>query len=182
MLYDENKYPPSNIWNADETGFQGSRDKGMKILAKKGTKSVYGITCDSREWMTVLCCVNAAGHAIPSYYIFKGSRMSDNYIEDCEAGPAMAMQKKAWMTGELFQAWLEHLRKFIIQDIRFDSRHLLVLDGHGSHVSLEVVARAHEAGIDTITLLAHTSHKLQPLDVSVFKSLKTNFCKERAMW
>ncbi|KAI5070476.1 hypothetical protein GOP47_0014819 [Adiantum capillus-veneris] len=124
MLYDENKYPPSNIWNADKTRFQGSRDKGMKILAKKGTKSMYGIICDSREWMTILCCVNAAGHAIPSYYIFKGSRMNANYIEDCKAGDAMAMQKKAWMTGDLFQAWLEHLRKFIIQDIGFDSRHL----------------------------------------------------------
>ncbi|KAI5058629.1 hypothetical protein GOP47_0026799 [Adiantum capillus-veneris] len=93
-LYDENKYPPSNIWNVDETGFQGSRDKGMKILAKKGTKSLYGITCDSREWMTVLCCVSVDGHAIPSYYIFKGSRLKNNYIEDCEPWAAMAMQKK----------------------------------------------------------------------------------------
>ncbi|MCO5556253.1 hypothetical protein L7F22_009799 [Adiantum nelumboides] len=62
------------------------------------------------------------------------------------------------------------------------SRHLLILDGHGSHVSLEVVASAHEAGIDIVTLPAHTSHKLQPLDVSIFKSLKGNFKKERAIW
>ncbi|MCO5566881.1 hypothetical protein L7F22_020564 [Adiantum nelumboides] len=171
-LYAEHNYPPSNIWNADETGFQDLRDKGMKVLAWKGSKAVYDVTCDSREWMTILCCVNAAGYAIPSYYIFKGSRIVSNYIENCEQGVAMAVQKKAWMTKELFQAWLQHFENSIMIDISKESRHLLILDGHGSHVSLEVVAKAHALGIDIITLPAHTSHKLQPLDVSVFKSLK----------
>ncbi|MCO5581457.1 hypothetical protein L7F22_035342 [Adiantum nelumboides] len=174
-LYDEHKYPPSYVWNANETGFQGSRDKGMKILAKKGAKAVYGVTCDSKEWMTVLCCVNAEGRSIPSYYIFKGSKITSNYIENCEEGAAMAMQKKAWMTSELFQAWLEHFDNAITQMIGKTSRHLLILDGHESHVSQEVVAKAYEAGIDIITLPTHTSHKLQPLDVSAFKSLKVQF-------
>ncbi|MCO5547573.1 hypothetical protein L7F22_001024 [Adiantum nelumboides] len=118
-LYNVNNYPPSNIWNADETGFQGSRDKGMKVLARKGSKSIYGITCDSREWMTVLCCVNAAGQTIPSYYIFKGSIITSNYIENCEQGAAMAMQQKAWMTGELFQAWINHFKQSIEQNMGF---------------------------------------------------------------
>ncbi|KAI5082358.1 hypothetical protein GOP47_0002101 [Adiantum capillus-veneris] len=156
--------------------------QGMKVLAKKGAKAVYAITCDSREWMTVLCCVNPAGQAIPSYYIFKGSRITMNYIQHCEPGAAMAMQKKAWMTGELFQAWLEHFDNAITQTMGKGNRHLLILDGHGSHVSLDVIAKAHNAGIDIITLPVHTSHKLQPLDVSVFKSLKVQFRKERDIW
>ncbi|MCO5601398.1 hypothetical protein L7F22_055518 [Adiantum nelumboides] len=94
----------------------------------------------------------------------------------------MAVQKKAWMTGELFQAWLEHFDKAITELVGKESRHLLILDGHGSHVSLEVVERARDWGIDLITLPAHTSHKLRPLDVSVFKSLKTHFRKERDIW
>ncbi|MCO5614372.1 hypothetical protein L7F22_068651, partial [Adiantum nelumboides] len=117
----------------DETGFQGSRDKGMKVLAKKGTKPVYGITCDSREWMTVLCCVNAFGKAIPSYYIFKGSRINGNYVQNCELGAAMAVQRKAWMIGELFKAWLELFENAIMNDMGKENRHLLILDGHGSH-------------------------------------------------
>ncbi|MCO5551985.1 hypothetical protein L7F22_005493 [Adiantum nelumboides] len=181
-LYSEHNFPPTNIWNADETGFQGSRDKGMKVLARKGAKAVYGITADSREWMTVLCCVNAARHAIPSYYIFKGHRITCNYIQYCEPGAAMAMQKKAWMTGELFHAWLVHFDNAITLSIRKSSRHLLILDGHGNHVSMNVIAKAQDFGIDIITLPAHTSHKLQPLDDSVFKSLKVQFWKERDIW
>ncbi|MCO5593374.1 hypothetical protein L7F22_047386 [Adiantum nelumboides] len=93
----------------------------------------------------------------------------------------MAMQRKAWMTEELFQAWITHFKQSIEQNIDFSQQHLLILDGHGNHVFLEKVASAHEAGIDIVTLLAHTSHKLQqPLDVSVFKSLKRSFRKERA--
>ncbi|KAI5082720.1 hypothetical protein GOP47_0002463 [Adiantum capillus-veneris] len=153
----------------------------MKVLAKKGSRSVYGVTCDSREWMTILCCVNAIGEAIPSYYIFKGSRITTNYIRFCEPGAAMAVQKKAWMTGELFQAWLKHFDDAISLQGK-ENRHLLVLDGHGSHVSLEVVAKAKESGIDIVTLPAHTSHKLEPLDVSVFKPLKVQFRKERDKW
>ncbi|MCO5587327.1 hypothetical protein L7F22_041276 [Adiantum nelumboides] len=94
----------------------------------------------------------------------------------------MAMQKKAWMIGKLFQAWLQHFDNSIMIGIGKESRHLLILDGHRSHVSLEVVAKAHASGIDIITLPAYTSHKLQPLDLLVFKSLKVQFQKERDIW
>ncbi|KAI5073619.1 hypothetical protein GOP47_0011632 [Adiantum capillus-veneris] len=108
----------------------------------------------------------------------------NNWVDHprCRYGAAMSMQRKAWMTGELFQAWLDHLIKSINEHMGFEHRHLRILDGHGSHVSLEVVAKAYDSGIDIVTLPAHTSHKLQPLDVSVFKSLKANFRKERAIW
>ncbi|MCO5587329.1 hypothetical protein L7F22_041278 [Adiantum nelumboides] len=94
----------------------------------------------------------------------------------------MAVQEKAWMIGELFQAWLQHFDNSIMIDIGKESRHFLILDGHGSHISLEVVAKAHASGIDIITLPTHTSHKLQAFDVSVFKSLKVQFRKERDIW
>lgn len=44
------------------------------------------------------------------------------------------------------------------------------------------MAKAYDEGVDILTLPAHTSHKLQPLDVSVFKTLKTQFRKERDIW
>lgn len=62
-----------------------------------------------------------------------------------------------------------------------EDRHLLVLDGHGSHVTLEVVEKARSEGLDIITLPSHTSHRLQPLDVSIFKPFKVVFraCRDR---
>jgi hypothetical protein len=46
------------------------------------------------------------------------------------------------------------------------------LDGHGSHVTLEVIEQIKEFGLDTITLPSHTFHALQPLDVACFKPFK----------
>jgi hypothetical protein len=53
--------------------------------------------------------------------------------------------------------------------------HLLILDGHGSHVTLEVVHKAKQIGLDLLTLPSHTFHRLQPLDVSIFRPFKYAF-------
>ena len=54
---------------------------------------------------------------------------------------------------------------------------LLIQDGHSSHVSIELIEKAHENNVCLLCLPAHTSHILQPLDVGVFKSFKSNFNK-----
>jgi hypothetical protein len=45
---------------------------------------------------------------------------------------------------------------------------LLIYDGHGSHEQLELISIACDCNIILFCLLPHTTHKLQPLDVSVF--------------
>ena len=54
---------------------------------------------------------------------------------------------------------------------------LLVLDGHASHVTVDVVELARRNDIHMLCLPAHTTHMLQPLDVGVFKPLKTYYYK-----
>jgi hypothetical protein len=44
------------------------------------------------------------------------------------------------------------------------------------------VQEARRAGLDLLTLPAHTSHALQPLDVSVFKPFKQFFHQYRDFW
>ena len=75
----------------------------------------------------------------------------------------MGMQLNAWMTRWLFC-------------------HLLILDGHHSHVTLEVVKISMESGIDIVSLPCHTSYTLQLLDVACFKPFKTAFRKIRDKW
>jgi len=45
---------------------------------------------------------------------------------------------------------------------------LLILDGHGSHISFEFIQYCIESGIHLICLPAHSTHLLQPLDVGLF--------------
>ena len=60
--------------------------------------------------------------------------------------------------------------------------HFLLLDGHNSHVTLEVARAAKAVGLDLVSLSSHTSHALQPLDVAVFKPLKGHFREYRDFW
>ena len=86
----------------------------------------------------------------------------------------MAMQPRVWMTSYLFGAWISYFIELVRKSssISQEHCHLLILDGHISHVSVEVVHEARKARLDLLTLPSHTLHALQPLDVSVFKPFK----------
>jgi len=66
--------------------------------------------------------------------------------------------------------------------ISHGNRHFLLLDGHESQMMLEVVQKARVEGLDIITLPSHTSYRLQPLDVTIFKSFKVAFKAHRDKW
>jgi len=74
-----------------------------------------------------------------------------------------------------FQRVSIFFKRSIPSGISITNRHMLILDGHGSHVTLEVIEQVQEFGLDMITLPLHTSHALQPLDVACFKPFKITF-------
>ncbi|CAN0427610.1 unnamed protein product, partial [Hapterophycus canaliculatus] len=55
--------------------------------------------------------------------------------------------------------------------------HVIVLDGHVLHVSLEVIKLAISLNIVLIQLPSHTSHITQPLDVAAFGCFKKELTK-----
>lgn len=54
-----------------------------------------------------------------------------------------------------------------------ENKLLLIISGYAAHVQYSVIKFLKENGIVVIGLLAHTSHVLQPLDVSVFSAYKS---------
>ncbi|XP_059077024.1 MFS-type transporter clz9-like [Cryptomeria japonica] len=174
------RHPDLTIRTAE--GVQAGRNYGMQVIAKLGSRSVPQILSKSREWITILCCVNAVGHSIPGFYLFKAKRQLKNYIANYEPGACMAAQPHAWMTKEFFLNWLYHFARSISGGVSPTNRHLLIFDSHRSHVALTTIHEARSLGIDLLTLPAHTSHKLQPLDVSVFSPFKAHFKSERSKW
>jgi hypothetical protein len=53
------------------------------------------------------------------------------------------------------------------------NHHLLILDGHNLHVTLDVVHKTMGVQVDFITLPSHTSHALQLLNVFVLNLSKS---------
>ena len=49
---------------------------------------------------------------------------------------------------------------------------LLIMDGHGSHITGKLIAACISKSIDLLIMPPHCSHVLKPLDVGVFGPLK----------
>ena len=88
------------------------------------------------------------------------------------------------MTQFLFSSWISYFINSLQSQggISPENRHLLIVDGHNSHVILEVMKKSMEVGLDLVTLPSHTSHRLLPLDVSVFAPFKRGFKCYRDAW
>ena len=145
---------------------------------------MHSIEPDQRKHLSVLSCVNAVGGHIPNFYILKDIYFREDYIANYEQGVVMGMQPNAWMTRWLFESSISHFIECLKQgpSIDLNNHHVLILDGHNSHVTLEVVRISMESGLDIVSLPFHTSHALQPLDVSCFKPFKIAFRKIRDRW
>ena len=63
-----------------------------------------------------------------------------------------------------------------------DSPVLLLLDNHSSHLSVDVLEMAKSSGIIMLSFPPHCSHRLQPLDRSVFGPFKRSYYTQMDAW
>lgn len=75
------------------------------------------------------------------------------------------------MTTELFRKWLNHFGKHNPQELPL----FLVMDQHETHCGWHVIDMCRANAIEIVLLPPHTTHMLQPLDISVFNPLKAVF-------
>ena len=131
----------------------------MKVITVKGSRSVLTTTTKDRKWMILLVVGNAIGYSIPSLYIFSRAKRREDYIACCELGAKMAMQPNGWIIEQIFVEWLDHFKDNVPNGVSENNKHLLLVDGHASQITLEVVTRASSYGIDIALLPPHTSHR-----------------------
>nr|CAD7205025.1 unnamed protein product [Timema douglasi] len=63
-----------------------------------------------------------------------------------------------------------------------ERRVILFYDGHSTHVGLQLIEIARKENIAIVKLPPHSSYLLQPLDLCVFKSLKTEWDAALVRW
>ena len=171
---------PSRVWNMDETGLTTVQEPG-RVIAPKGFRQVGKITSAERGVLvTLICACNAAGVFLPPMYIFPRKRMPDTLMKDAPPQAVGYANPSGWTDEELFPKWLEHFTS--ITNCSTENRHVVLLDGHHSHKSLQAIEYCRDHGIELITLPPHSTHKLQPLDRCYFKSLKKAFSMEADNW
>jgi 4-hydroxybenzoate polyprenyltransferase len=107
--------------------------------------------------------------------IFKGKSVQQQWFpQDLSPykGWKFTATDNAWTSDSTAVEWLEIV--FLPQTYTLEPR-LLILDGHGSHETTDFMYLCYQHNIHLLFLLPHTSHVLQPLDLSVFSSLKSHY-------
>jgi len=169
-------FTPANIYNMDETGISTVQDPG-KIIAPKGQKRVGSITSWERgKNVTVICGMSSSGTYIPPTFIFPRKRMSNQLTKDGPPGALYQCTKNGWTNEEVFLEWLKHFTYHAKPSQEYPV--LLILDNHNSHIFMAAYEFCRSKHIAMLSLPPHTSHRLQPLDVSFFGPLKAAFKRE----
>ncbi|XP_065650696.1 uncharacterized protein LOC136078812 [Hydra vulgaris] len=166
----QHKFQPQNIYNVDETGLTIVQ-KPVKVIAEKGDKQVGRITLAERGTLVTVCCaVNAIGNSIPPFFIFPRVHFKGSILNGGPPGCVGVANPSGWMNCAMFFEWMKHF----IQNLKCSPANpvLLLLDKHESHVSIVCLDLAKKNGITMLSFPPHCSHKLQPLDRSVYRPLK----------
>ena len=166
-VYARDQYGPERIWNVDETGCT-TVHKPAKVLATTGAKQVGAIVSAERGQLVTLCCaVNAVGNSVPPMFIFPRVNYRDNFVNGGPVGCVGTAHPSGWMTAAGFlKHFVAHVRPSPTDKV------ILLLDNHVSHWSVDVLQFAKDNGVVMVSFPPHCSHKLQPLDRSVYGPLK----------
>lgn len=165
------KFGPGEIYNIDETG-NSSVHNPPKVIAQKGVKQLGSMTSGERGInVTMIAAINGIGNHVPPLLVFPRVHFKEHMLVGAPPGTVGAANLSGWSNESIFLQYMEHFIRYVKPSV--ENPVLIVLDNHESHISLPVIDLAKENGIVLLTFPPHTSHKLQPLDRTVFGPYKT---------
>lgn len=170
LVLDRDKFEAKDIYNVDETGIT-TVQKPNRIIARRGTRQVGAMTSSERGTLvTVTVAANAIGNVFPPMFTFPRVRYQSHFLRDGPIGSIVTANKSGWMQETDFLVFLQRFQRHT--NCSLDHKVLLLLDNHSSHVSIKCIDFYRAHGIVMLSYPPHCSHKLQPLDRSVYGPFK----------
>ncbi|CAF4828048.1 unnamed protein product [Pieris macdunnoughi] len=172
---------PRRIFNTDETAFFLIRR--VVVLAQKGDKTVYQqVNPDEKECLTVLITGSASGAIHPPTILFKYKIIPQEIAQNFLPEWGLGKTDSGWMTCEAFFEFIADIFHPWLKKESIPLPVILFVDGHASHLSLQVSQFCEKNGIILIALYPNATHLLQPMDVAVFRTLKEHWKKRVHEW
>ncbi|EFQ94160.1 hypothetical protein PTT_08258 [Pyrenophora teres f. teres 0-1] len=167
-----------DTYNFDETGFMMGVAATSKVVTSSDTVGrAATVQPGNRDWVTTIECINASGWCLPPLVILSGKQHQASWYHHLPTDWVVAVSDNGWTTDQLGVEWVKHFNRHTAPRTHGVYR-LLILDGHSSHATPEFDQYCTENKIITLCMPAHTSHLLQPLDVSCFAPLKRAYGHE----
>lgn len=163
---------PSKIWNVDETGISLYHSP-PKVLSRRGGQP-FSITSCRSSTTTLVAAVSALGETLPPYIIYKGKRLTQELVSNGMEGSKFTTSENGWVTSDIF---LDFFKNHFLTNVT-ERPVILLYDGHSTHITANIIETARESNVHLFVLPPHSSHMLQPLDVSIFSPFKQQLNSE----
>ena len=166
---------PENRYNMDESGIMEGYGANGLVVGSSERRSIQKKQPGSRAWTSFVECISATGRALTPLVIFKGKSVQQQWFpQDLSPykGWEFTATNNTWTSDSTVVEWLQKV--FLPQTATLEPR-LLILDGHGSHETTDFMYLCFQNNVYLLFLPPHSSHVLQPLDLSVFSSLKSHY-------
>ena len=112
--------------------------------------------------------------------IFPRKHFKDHFTRDGPPGCIGAANPTGWMSKEIFLDFIKHF----VKHVRCTKERpvLMLLDNHISHLGIDMLDFAKDNGVVLLSFPPHCSHKLQPLDRTVFGPFKKLIPASQSAW
>jgi DDE superfamily endonuclease len=160
----------------DKTGAGLGSTQKSYIIGPAEEKDARLSTEKNREWAILIESINAIGGIIPPFFVNKRVYVFLDLIK--------AMLKLRVIFACSYNGWfndviaLEYFKHFHKHAKAIGVYRLLLLDGYGSHATFEFKLLANKYKIIFLYLPAHTTYRLQPLNVGIFSPLTHFYSNE----
>jgi hypothetical protein len=188
-LVDKYEVLPCNQYNIDEKGFMiGVVTKTKRIFTKylHDDRRLLGVLQDgNREWITVVGAICADGTAVPPMLIYKAvsGLLQDSWVQDFSGlihNAFFTSSPTGWTNDNIALEWIQAIFDRYTKEKARNGRdwRLLFVDGHGSHVTIRFLDYCYNNRIIVAVFPPHSTHRLQPLDVSLFAPLALRYSQQ----
>jgi hypothetical protein len=170
-LQDKYNFNSDNIYNVDETRISTVPSKQIKVFGLSGKRQVGGLSSTERGVLvTAEIFMSASGNFVPMMFVFPLARENKELLDNASPGSTAEYHLSGWMQTEIFLMWLHSFIEISMPTERTPL--VLLLDGDESQTeSLELIELARKSHVVLMCFPSHTTHRLQPLDVSFMVSL-----------
>lgn len=172
--------PPQHRYNMDGTDLMEKREGNGLVLGRPDDDLVLQKVSGSRTWGSVVETINAMGFSLPPLIIFQGAFIKYHWFpENIEEYKDwhVAVSENGWTSDEIGLQWLKNIFIPLTKPAEPQLR-LLILDPHESYTTIDFMWECYNNDIRVLYLPEHSSHLLQPLDLTIFPALKKAYRKK----
>jgi hypothetical protein len=166
---------PRNVYNMDETDVMLSMLESVKVLVGRDDVRGHRGAGVKRTMVTAIECIRADSRSLHPLVIWPASTHQSNWTTHPTPGWHFGFSENGYNDSKISLEWLTRVFDPQTREIANSKPRVLISDSFATHETLEVLEFCFANNIILCCLPSHTSHKLQPCNISVFRPLKTAY-------